>query len=113
MHLGRATRHDLNGRGTVAAHIDVVRIPGRVSGPRSGNGGHTTLLRIWPNYYWTVTPSSATRCRHPTVDASIFTWMALFARPRASPIGCGFADNAAVQAERDHATVVQLPDPLF
>ena len=29
-----------------------------------------------PNYYWTATPSSATGCRHPTVDASISIWMA-------------------------------------
>src|SRR3990172_4148524 len=28
------------------------------------------------NYYWTATPSSATGCRHPRVDASISTWMA-------------------------------------
>ena len=70
------------------------------------------------NYYWTATPSSATRCRHPTVDARIFTWMApgvcmeiLSDRPRASTIGCGFVDDAAVQAERDHAIVGKLPDP--
>ena len=35
----------------------------------------------------------------------------LSARPRASAIGCGFVDDAAVQAERDHAIVAQLPDP--
>ncbi len=27
------------------------------------------------NYYWTATPSSATGCQHPGVDASISTWM--------------------------------------
>jgi hypothetical protein len=26
-------------------------------------------------------------------------------------MGCGFVDDAAVQAERDHAIVAQLPDP--
>jgi len=35
----------------------------------------------------------------------------LSARPRASTIGCGFVDDAAVQAESDHAIVAQLPDP--
>jgi len=35
----------------------------------------------------------------------------LSARPRASSIGCGFVDDAAVQAERDHAIVAQLPEP--
>jgi len=35
----------------------------------------------------------------------------LTARPWASTVGCGFADDAAVQAERDHAVVAQLPDP--
>ena len=35
----------------------------------------------------------------------------LAARPRASTIGCEFVDYAAVQAERDHAIVAQLPDP--
>jgi hypothetical protein len=30
---------------------------------------------------------------------------------RASTIGCGFIDDAGVQAERDHAIVAQLPDP--
>jgi len=37
----------------------------------------------------------------------------LSARPRASTIGCGFVDDAAVQAERDHAIVPQLPDPAL
>jgi len=32
------------------------------------------------------------------------------ARPRVSTIGCGFVDDAAAQAERDGAIVVQLPD---
>jgi hypothetical protein len=35
----------------------------------------------------------------------------LSARTRASTIGCGFVHDAAVQAERDHAVVAQLPDP--
>jgi hypothetical protein len=35
----------------------------------------------------------------------------LAARPLASSGGCGFVDDAAVQAERDHAIVAQLPDP--
>jgi hypothetical protein len=34
----------------------------------------------------------------------------LSARPRASTIGCGGVDDAAVQAERDHTIVAQLPD---
>jgi len=37
----------------------------------------------------------------------------LSARPGASTIGCGFVDDAAVQAERDHPIVAQLPDPPF
>ncbi len=52
------------------------------------------------------------------VDVRISTWMALghlhgdpFARPRASTTGCGFVDDAAVQAELDHAVVPQQPDP--
>ena len=35
----------------------------------------------------------------------------LAARPLASTVGCGFVDEAAVQAERDHAVVAHLPDP--
>ena len=35
----------------------------------------------------------------------------LSARPRASTIGCGFVDDAAIQAERDDAIVAHLPDP--
>jgi hypothetical protein len=35
----------------------------------------------------------------------------LSARPWASTIGCGFVDDAAVQPEREHAIVAQLPDP--
>ncbi len=35
----------------------------------------------------------------------------LSTRPRASAIGCGFVDDAAMQAECDHAIVAQLPDP--
>jgi len=35
----------------------------------------------------------------------------LSARPGASTIGCGFIDDAAVQAERAHAIVAQLPEP--
>jgi hypothetical protein len=35
----------------------------------------------------------------------------LAARPLASTVGCGFIDDAAVQAERDHAVIAQLPDP--
>jgi hypothetical protein len=35
----------------------------------------------------------------------------LSAGPRASTVGCGFVDDAAVQAERDHAIVAQLPNP--
>jgi len=35
----------------------------------------------------------------------------LSARPWASTIGCEVVDDAAVQAERDHAIVAQLPDP--
>jgi hypothetical protein len=34
----------------------------------------------------------------------------LSARSRASNIGCGGVDDAAVQAERDHTIVSQLPD---
>jgi hypothetical protein len=37
----------------------------------------------------------------------------LAARPLASTVGCGLVDDAAVQAERDHAVVAQLPDPSF
>src|SRR5437867_6030314 len=79
---------------------------------------HRRSVSPMPNYYWTATPSSATRCRHPTVDASIFTWMAPghlhgdSLRPAPGiTIGCGFVDDAAVQAERDHAIAAQLPDP--
>jgi len=35
----------------------------------------------------------------------------LSARPRASTIGCELVDDAAMQAERDHGIVAQLPDP--
>ena len=35
----------------------------------------------------------------------------LAARPLASTVGYRFADDAAVQAERDHAVVAQLPHP--
>src|SRR6266849_249860 len=35
----------------------------------------------------------------------------LSARRRASTIGCGFVDDAAVQANRDHTIVAQPPDP--
>ena len=35
----------------------------------------------------------------------------LATRPLASTVGYGFIDDAAVQAERDHAVVAQLPDP--
>ena len=63
--------------------------------------------------------------RHLPRDAGIQQWMRaslpgwrpgicmeiLSARPRASTIGCGFVDDAAVQAERDHAIVAQLPEP--
>ena len=35
----------------------------------------------------------------------------LSARTWASTTGCGVVDDAAVQAERDHAIVAQLPDP--
>ena len=35
----------------------------------------------------------------------------LAARSLASTGGCGFVDDAAVQAECDHAVVAQLPDP--
>jgi len=35
----------------------------------------------------------------------------LSARPRASTIGCWFVDDAAVQTDRGHAIVAQLPDP--
>ena len=35
----------------------------------------------------------------------------LLAGPWASTIGYGFVDDAAVQAEGDHAIVAQLPDP--
>ena len=38
--------------------------------------------------------------------------MAIHSAPSpASTIGCGFAGDAAVQAERDHAIVAQLPEP--
>jgi hypothetical protein len=37
----------------------------------------------------------------------------LSARSRASSIGCGFGDDATVQAEGDHAIVSQLPHPSF
>jgi hypothetical protein len=34
----------------------------------------------------------------------------LSARPRVSTIGCGVVNDAALQAERGHAIVTQLPD---
>jgi hypothetical protein len=34
----------------------------------------------------------------------------LSAPPRARTIGCGVVNDAAVQAERDHTIVAQLPD---
>ena len=37
----------------------------------------------------------------------------LAARPLASTLGCGFVNDATVLAERDHAVVAQLPDPLL
>ena len=44
------------------------------------------MMMVWrSNYYWTARPSSAT--------------------------GCRFVDNSAVQPERNHAIVAQLPDP--
>src|SRR5438876_243088 len=50
------------------------------------------------------------RASLPGWRPSIFMEM-LPARSRASTIGCGFVDDATVQAERDHAIVAQLPDP--
>src|SRR3989442_8615809 len=62
--------------------------------------------------------------RHLRRDAGIQPWMRaslpcrpgicmeiLAARPLASAVRCAFVDDAAVQAERDHAVVAQLPDP--
>src|SRR3972149_4146024 len=63
--------------------------------------------------------------RHLPRDAGIQQWMQaslsgcrrgicmemLSARPRASTIGCGFVDDAALQARRHDVIVAQLPDP--
>ena len=58
-------------------------------------------------------PASNSGCEHLYLDgARASAW-------RFSPLDPGhllldgFVDDAAVQAERDHATVAQLPDPSF
>jgi hypothetical protein len=56
-------------------------------------------------------PASSSGCKHLYLDAArVSAW-------RFSPLDPGiyywmrFVDDAAVQAERDHAIVAQLPDP--
>src|SRR6266540_6556248 len=85
---------------------------------RGKSGATPRMTSVLPNYYSTAMALSATGCRHPLPDASISTWMAvgicmeiLSAQPRASNMGCGLVDNAAVQAERDHPIAAQLPNP--
>jgi len=57
-------------------------------------------------------PASNSRCEHLYLDAAGgICRKILSARPRASTSGCGFVDDAAVQAERQRAIVAQLPDP--
>src|SRR5436190_20078535 len=61
-----------------------------------------------PNYYSTATLSSATGCRHPTMDASISIWMApghLHGDSLRSTSGIHYwmrGRQRCVQAERDH-----------
>jgi len=82
-------------------------------------------IRAYPfvclaNYYSAATPSSATGCRHLTVDASISTWMApehLQGDSRRFEPGHLLLDGGFVRRcgrsgrARTRAVVAQLPDP--